>query len=106
MTETKKRVPLAYVGWWNASHEDRWRHVGRVNAVEVDGYAPGTLMLGSIDCERIDRDVVRAVVRWHEVGDGFRYFDDVDNVVKHVPTEVIQGGTVDTSDWGLQPLFE
>jgi hypothetical protein len=30
----------------------------------------------------------------------------VDNVVKHVPTEVIQGGTVDTSDWGLQPLFE
>jgi hypothetical protein len=61
MTETKTRVPLAYVGYWNASHEDRWRHVGRVNAVEVDGHAPGTLMLASIDCERIDRDVMRAV---------------------------------------------
>jgi hypothetical protein len=106
MTETRTRVPLTYVGWWNRRDAfERVNQTGRVNAHEVEGHAPHTLGLSGVTMERIDCDVVRAVVRWTPVG-GFDYFDLEGGVTGHVSAEVLHGGTVDTSGWGLSPMYE
>lgn len=101
-TESKTRVPLAYVGYWPLPVllERIKQGNGRTNADFVEN-CPPHILKASMRAESLGNGTFRVELRWEpcwglDVKDG--------NEVHRITAQEMYG-EVDTSDWDLHPLY-